>query len=197
MHAVFSQVYSDQREDPKYLLPERKTEFYYDSADPNDPRISKLQRCTAVTSVTGLLNEVDEAIEYVKAHSKVEIDYSQEDGEIVKQTIDDTNVAPKRRSNKPTVTVAEEENASKRSFDSIMPPEHVLHPSKTQRTASTEETSASNDAPKVARTFGDMTPQIMQAHKTSAYFTDKNGNETKVMDREYTSHSRNEHDTTH
>ena len=179
-----ARVYSDQRENPMYLLPERKTEFYYDSADPNDPRISKLQRCAAVTSVTGLLNEVDEAIEYVKAHSKVEIDYSQEDGEIVEQTIDDTKVVPKRRSNKPIVTIAEDENASKRSFDSIMPPEHVLNPSKTQRTTSTEETSASNDAPKVASTFGDMTPQIMRTHKTSAYFTDKNGDETRFMEGE-------------
>ena len=32
-------VYSDQRENPKYLLPVRETEFYYDSADPNDQRI--------------------------------------------------------------------------------------------------------------------------------------------------------------
>jgi hypothetical protein len=65
-----------------------------------------------------------------------------------------------------------------------MPPEHVLYPSKTQRIAPTEESSSSNNASKVASTFGDMTPQIIQAHKTSAYFTDKNGDETKLMEGE-------------
>ncbi len=37
---------------------------------------------------------------------------------------------------------------------------------------------------KVASTFGDMTPQIMQTHKTSAYYTDKNGDEMKFMEGE-------------
>ena len=125
-------------------------------SDPNDPRISKLQRCTAVTSVTGLLNEVDEAIEYVKAHSKVEVDYSQEDGEIVEETIDDTIVAPKRRDNRAIHNIADDESASKRSYDSIMPPGHVIHPSKTQRIAPTVESPPSNIVPQVASTFGDM-----------------------------------------
>ncbi len=86
-----SLAYSDQRTNPKYLVCTRETDFFYDSADPNDPRISRLQRCTAVTSVTSLLNEINVAIEYIKAHSGVENDCSQEDGEIVEETIDDTN----------------------------------------------------------------------------------------------------------
>ena len=50
------------------------------------------------------------------------------DGKIVEETIDDNIVVPKRRNNKTIVNVAEDENASKRSYDSIMPPEHVLNP---------------------------------------------------------------------
>ena len=179
-----SQNYRDQRTNPQHLIPVRDTEFIFDSADPSDPRISKLQRYTAVTSVTGLLNEVDDAMEYVKAHSGVEVDYSQEDGEIVEETIDNTKVTPKRRGNKAIYNVAEDEPASKRSYDSIMPPEHVLHPSKTQRIAPIIEPPQSDTAPKVASTFGDMTSQIRQTHKTSAYFTDKYGNETSVMEGE-------------
>jgi hypothetical protein len=44
------------------------------------------------------------------------------------------------------------------------------------------EPTPSNTAPQVASTFGDMTPQTIQVHKTSAYYIDKNGDETKVME---------------
>jgi hypothetical protein len=91
-----SQHYRDQRTDPHHLIPERNTNFFFDRADPNDLRVSRLQRYTAVTSVTDLLQEVDETMEYVRAHSGVEIDYSQEDGEIAKEALDNTNVAADR-----------------------------------------------------------------------------------------------------
>ncbi len=65
-----------------------------------------------------------------------------------------------------------------------MPTRHVAHPSKSQRIAPTVESPPSNIAPQVASTFGDMTPQIIQVHKTSAYYIDKKGDETKVMEGE-------------
>ena len=151
-----SPQYRDQRTNPQYLIPQRNTEFFFDSADPNDPRISRLQRYAAVASVTGLLNEVDEAMEYVKTHSGVEVDYSQEDGEIAEEAIDDTSVAPKRRADKAIPDIADNESATKRSHYSIMPPGHVIHPSKTQRIAPTVEPPPSDIAPQVASTFGDM-----------------------------------------
>ncbi len=78
----------------------RETNYFFDKTNPNAPRISKLQHYTAVTSVTDLLDEVEEAIEYVNTHSGVEIDYSHEDGEIAEEAMDSVSVAPTARADK-------------------------------------------------------------------------------------------------
>jgi hypothetical protein len=179
-----SHYYRDQRTDPHHLVSERDTNCFFDRADPNDPLIAKLQRYTAVTSVNDLLNEVDKTIEYVKTHSGVEVDYSQEDGEIPDEETDNTIVAPKGRADKTVPNVTVSDSATKRSHNTIVHTGHVTHPSKSQRITPTVESPPSNTAPKVASTFGGMTPQTMQVHKTSAYFTDKNGDETNVMEGE-------------
>ncbi len=121
-------------------------------------------------------------MEYVKAHSGVEIDYSQEDGEIAEEAIDNASVAPKGRANKAVQNIAPNESATKRSHNTIVHTGHITHPSKSQRVAPAVEPLPSNNAPRVASTFGDMTPQIMQAHKTSAYYIDKNDDKTRVME---------------
>jgi hypothetical protein len=95
-----SPQYRDQRTDPHHLVSVRETNYFFDKANPNDPRISKLQRYTAVTSVADLLNEVEQAMEYVKTHSGVEIDFSHEDGEIAEQAMDSDSVAPTAPANK-------------------------------------------------------------------------------------------------
>jgi hypothetical protein len=141
-----------------------------------------LQRYTAVTSVTDLLNEVEEAIEYVKTHSGVDVDYSHEDGEIAEEAMDSVSVAPTARADKVIQNVAPNDNAAKRSHNTIVHSGHITHPSKSQRIAPTVESSPSNTAPQVASTFGDMTPQIKQVHTTSAFFIDKNGDEAKFME---------------
>jgi hypothetical protein len=139
--------YRDQRTNPQYLIPERETEFFFDQADPNDPRVSKLQRYTAVTSVTDLLQEVDETTEYVKTHSGVEVDYSQEDGEIAEEAIDNASVAPKRRADKAIPNIAPNESAAKRSHNTIVHTGHKTHPSKSQRVTPTVKPPPSDNAP--------------------------------------------------
>jgi hypothetical protein len=123
-------------------------------------------------------------MKYVKTHSEVEIDYSHEDGEIAEEAIDNTSVAPKRRADRAIHDIADNDGATKRSHNNIVPTGHVTHPSKSQRIAPTVEPPPSNIAPQVASTFGDMTPHTIQVHKTSAYYIDKNGDETKVMEGE-------------
>ncbi len=98
--------YRDQRTNPHHLVSVRDTNYFFDQADPNDPRISKLQRYTAITPVTDLLNEVDEAIEYVKMHSGVEVDYSHEDGEIAEAAMDSVSVDPTTHADKAIQNVA-------------------------------------------------------------------------------------------
>ncbi len=44
------------------------------------------------------------------------------------------------------------------------------------------ESSSSNNAPQVASTFGEMKPQGKQMYTTSAYTTDKIGDETKFIE---------------
>ena len=111
-----SPIYRDQRTDPHHLVSERNTNYFFDRVDPkmNSPLISKMQRYTAVTSVTDLLVEVDEAIEYVKTHSGVELDYSQEDGEIPEEETDDTTVVPKGRAGKAVHSVTVGDSTTKR-----------------------------------------------------------------------------------
>jgi hypothetical protein len=41
-----SNIYSNQRTDPHYLVPERPIEFAFERANPSDKRLSLLQRCT-------------------------------------------------------------------------------------------------------------------------------------------------------
>ena len=182
-----SHYYRDQRTDPHHLVSVRDTNYFFDRVDPkmNSPLIAKMQRYTAVTSVTDLLDEVSETIEYVKTHSGVELDYSQDDGEIPEEEADNTIVVPKGRAGKTAQNITVSDSATKRSHNTIVHTGHVAHPSKSQRITPTVEPPPSNTAPKVSNTFGDMTPQTAQVHKTSAYFTNKDGDDTNVMEGEH------------
>jgi hypothetical protein len=55
-----SNIYSNQRTDPHYLVPERPIEFAFEQADPNDKRLSLLQRCATYYSVSDLLDETSD-----------------------------------------------------------------------------------------------------------------------------------------
>ena len=52
-----SNIYSNQRTDPHYLVPETPMEFAFERADPHDKRLSLLQRCATYYSVSDLLDE--------------------------------------------------------------------------------------------------------------------------------------------
>ncbi len=161
--------YDDQRIDPHHLVPEDKTEFFFERADSRDPRISRLQRYTAVTSVTNLLHEVDETMEYVKTHSGVELNYVQPKDEIAEAAIKNSYVAPAvtyvvpcpdrhgpELMDKIIQDIAHGENATKRAHNTIVHTGHKVHPSKSQRTTAEVEPPLSNiTAPQTANTFGE------------------------------------------
>jgi hypothetical protein len=66
-----SKIYADQRTDPHYLVPERPTEFAFERADPNDKRLSLLQRCATYYSVTDLLEETSDLTHLMSTVSNV------------------------------------------------------------------------------------------------------------------------------
>jgi hypothetical protein len=62
-----SRFFSEQRTNPHYLVPEKKTEFIFESADTNDPIVSKLQNCATVFSVQDVLNEINDVMNFVES----------------------------------------------------------------------------------------------------------------------------------
>jgi hypothetical protein len=190
-----STYYRDQRTNPHYLLPEKTTEFYFERADPNDPRVSKMQRMTAVTSVTDLLLEVDATMKYVKENSDVTDNYDHEDGKIAEDAIDNTNVAPDityvvpdperhgpQLLDRVIQSIASDDNVSIRSHNTIVHVGHKVHPSKSQQMiAPTTELPQSSSATQVPSTFGDRPMQSKKVHKTSAYFTTADGDQSRTM----------------
>jgi hypothetical protein len=88
------------------------------------------------------------------------------------------SVAPKRLADRVIQNIASNESVTKRSHNAIV---HTGHKT-SQRIAPTVKPPPSDNAPQVASTFGDMPSQIRQVHKTSAYFTNADGDETRVME---------------
>ncbi len=68
-----SKIYSDQRTVPHYLVPERPTEYAFERADPNDKRLSLLQRCATYYSVTDLLDETSDLTHLMSTASNVNV----------------------------------------------------------------------------------------------------------------------------
>jgi hypothetical protein len=77
-----SGFFSEQRTNSHYLVPEEKTEteFILEPADTNDPIVSKLQRCATVFSVQGILNEVNDAMNFVESMKDVMDDAFEDQG---------------------------------------------------------------------------------------------------------------------
>jgi hypothetical protein len=114
--------------------------------------------------------------------SEVEQDYSHEDGEIAEEAMDSVSVAPTARADRIVQDIAPNENAAKRAHNTIAHSGHIIHPSKSQWTAPALESSRSNDTPPIASTFGEMKPQGKQMRTTSAFTTDKIGDEARFID---------------
>jgi hypothetical protein len=128
-----SNIYSNQRTDPHYLVPERPIEFAFERADPNDKRLSLLQRCATYYSVSNLLDETSDLTHLMSTVSK------QDATEVDKN--DNGNNAEGADNNPPTISQensqGEDAGKRKRNQDSIVQRGHQAHPSQVQRMNST------------------------------------------------------------
>jgi hypothetical protein len=127
-----SNIYSNQRTDPHYLVPERPIEFAFERADPNDKRLSLLQRCaTYYYSVSNLLDETSDL-----THNLMSIDHN--DRGATKVDKNDNGNNADGVDNNPPITVqdnskGEDAGKRKRNHDSIVQRGHQPHPSQVQR----------------------------------------------------------------
>jgi len=71
-----STVVENQRTDPHHLIPDG-TKCVFQRADPNDPIVSQLQRCSHFSSVNHLLNEVDDIMDVLKELDPDQVDSEQ------------------------------------------------------------------------------------------------------------------------
>ncbi len=124
-----SKIYSNQRTDPHYLVPERPTEFAFERAHPNDKRLSLLQRCAIYYSVTDLLDETSDLtylMSAVNKHDVTDVDMN-----------DNGNNADGADGNPPInaqdSSKGEDAGKRKRNYDSIVREGHEGHHSQVQR----------------------------------------------------------------
>jgi hypothetical protein len=65
----------NQRTDPHYLIPDGKR-FVFQRANPNDPIVSELQKCSCYMSVNHLLSQADDVMGVIKSHDdEVDVDH--------------------------------------------------------------------------------------------------------------------------
>jgi hypothetical protein len=122
-----SKIYSDQRTDPHYFVPERPTEFAFERADPNDKRLSLLlQRCATYYSVTDLLEETSDLTHLMSTVSNIqgatEVDMNDNGNNADVAGDNPTN-------NAQDISIGEDAGKRKRNHDSIVHEEHRVHPS--------------------------------------------------------------------
>jgi hypothetical protein len=128
-----SNIYSNQRTDPHHLVPERPMEFAFERADPNDKRLSLLQRCATYYSVTDLLDETSNLTYLMITVSKQDV---------TDVDIDDNGKNAEGADGNPPTNAqdsSKREDAGKRKLnhDSIVQRGHQAHPSQVQRMNST------------------------------------------------------------
>jgi hypothetical protein len=145
-----SNVYSNQRTDPHYLVPERPIEFAFERADPIDKRLSLLQRCATYNSVSDLLDETSDLTHLMSTVS------NKRDATEVDEN-DNGNNADGAGNNPPITTQnnskGEDAGKRKRSHDSIVQGGQQ-NPSQVQRMNST-----SNFPKELIRNNSDLTNQ--------------------------------------
>jgi hypothetical protein len=122
-----SNIYSNQRTNPHYLVPEKPIEFAFERADPNDKRLSLLQRCATYYSVSDLLDETSDL-----TRNLMSIDRNDRDATKVDKN-DNGNNADGADGNPPinAQDSSKDENAGKRkrNHDSIVQRGHQPHAS--------------------------------------------------------------------
>ena len=169
-----SRFFSEQRTNPHYLVPEKKTEFIFEPADTNDPIVSKLQNCATVFSVQDLLNEINDVMNFIESMKDVTDDLFEDQG---KTTQDAKGITPHRAINARDITeISFNRNAIKRSHDSIVHNGPRVQSSKVQRMMnSQDEINQSSNAAILKNTFSEVSAQSAYVQATSSYYIDKNG----------------------
>jgi hypothetical protein len=123
--------YSNQRKDPHYLVPERPSNFAFERANPNDKRLSLLQRCATYFSVSDLLEETRDL-----THNLMSIDHNNPSATKVDKN-DNGNNADGADGNPPinAQDSSKDDDAGKRkrNHDSIVQRGHQPHASQVQR----------------------------------------------------------------
>jgi hypothetical protein len=153
-----SRFFSEQRTNPHYLVPEKKTEFIFEPADTNDPIVSKLQNCATVFSVQDLLNEINDVMNFIESMKDVTEDLFEDQG---KTTQDAKGITPHRAINARDITEI--------SFNGPR-----VHPSRSHM-ITTEDLNQSSNYAVVENTFSGVTAQSAYVQATSSYYIDKNG----------------------
>ena len=168
-----SRFFSEQRTNPHYLVPEKKTEFIFEPADTNDPIVSKLQNCATVFSVQDLLNETNDVMNFIESMKDVTDDLFEDQGNT---TQDAKGITPPRATNARDITeISFNRNAIKRSHDSIVHNGPRVHSSKVQRMMNShDEINQSSNAAILKNTFSGVSAQSAYVQATSSYYIDKN-----------------------
>ena len=147
-----SNIYSNQRTDPHYLVPETPMEFAFERADPHDKRLSLLQRCATYYSVSDLLDETRDL-----THNLMSIDGSDRGATKVDKN-DNGNNADGADGNTPINAQdslkGDDVGNRKRNHDSIVQRGHQPHTHQVQRMNAT-----SNFPKEVNQNIPDLTNQ--------------------------------------
>jgi hypothetical protein len=126
-----SNIYSNQRTDPHYLVPERPSEFAFERANTNDKRLSLLQRCATYYSVSDLLDETSDL-----TRNLMSIDHNDRGATEVDKN-DNGNNADGVDGNPPINAQyslkGEDAGKRKRNHDNIVQRGHQPHASQVQR----------------------------------------------------------------
>jgi hypothetical protein len=173
-----SSIATNQRTDPHCLVPERETRFVFQRSVPNDPIVSELQRCNHFSSVDHLLNEVEDVMNIIKSSdTNVDVDVGIDEEDQGEATQDANSIAPLRVTKaREVISMATDQNATKRSHDSIAYNGPRVRLSKIQRMSPSEDDiNHSSSAAILKSTFTGMIAQSAYVQRTNSSFISQDG----------------------
>ena len=173
-----SSIVTNQRTDPHCLVPERETRFVFQRSVPNDPIVSELQRCNHFSSVDHLLNEVEDVMNIIKSSdTNVDVDVGIDEEDQGEATQDANSIAPLRVTKaREVISMATDQNATKRSHDSIAYNGPRVRLSKIQRMSPSEDDiNHSSSAAILKSTFTGMIAQSAYVQRTNSSFISQDG----------------------
>jgi hypothetical protein len=173
-----SSIVTNQRTDPHCLVPERETRFVFQRSVPNDPIVAELQRCNHFSSVDHLLNEVEDVMNIIKSSdTNVDVDVGIDEEDQGEATQDANSIAPLRVTKaREVISMATDQNATKRSHDSIAYNGPRVRSSKIQRmNPSEDDINHSSSAAILKSTFTGMIAQSAYVQRTNSSFISQDG----------------------